>query len=351
MMSQECLSVEWDNTTTEFPDSEWIAFRESHSAWTRAQSVGGGPLHCLHPDHVDQAVRLFRIDREFEIAERDFAALCDWHDSIGISADRFLRYPLLRPQLPWPPKHDLKKFLSLGWTQSDIAVVNNMSDPTRKINSRLRSAAGRLICMPSFLTDRDALRQRWDELSPTVRPLLPIAKTSRISPSARPLLVEAPRPLIDFALEFDEFCDKWQLLGMTTWDLPSVRGPQWAPALTPDKVVIQGGTCLSTPWHFPVLCEDGLGPLLEMEHRQRIAELGIDDEAAWETYARLFEVFYWENVLSGRYERSRRKSGFVTAMQSLIAAILGLSSERVQRLRKRMKALRSGRLKSLSGLR
>ena len=100
-----------------------------------------------------------------------------------------------------------------------------------------------------------------------------------------------------------------------------------------------------------MLAEDGLGRLLEDEHRCQAAERGVDDEGAWETYARLLEVHHWEYVLRSRYPRAQRVKAFVTKMEYAIGEILGFGNVRVQLLRKRLRALQSGTLKSLSGLR
>jgi len=140
-------------------------------------------------------------------------------------------------------------------------------------------------------------------------------------------------------------------LRITTWDLPDVRGPQWVPSLAPADSLRRGELTLNTPWHFSLLAADGLGSILESEHRDQMAERGVDDEGAWETYARMLEVYYWETVLRKRYGSERLTRGFVTKMESVMGQTLDLSQDRVQWLRKRLRALQSDSLKSPHGRR
>jgi hypothetical protein len=157
--------------------------------------------------------------------------------------------------------------------------------------------------------------------------------------------------MAEFVAEFDGFCDDWHLTGLVTWDLPEVRGPHWAPELAPDDMRRRGGLSVTTPWHFPVICEDGLGRLLEDEHRRQAAERGVDDEESWQTYAGLLELYHWESVFRKRYPRHQCVRGFVTEMNSALSDILDLSTDRVQKLRKTLHALQSGKLRSLRGRR
>jgi hypothetical protein len=350
-MPQNGASFIWDVSATKFPTQDWITFCEAHSHWVDQRQDSHGVLHCLSPEDIDASLRLYRLELSSEAAERQFAALCDRHSSIGVCNGQFLRYALLRRPLSWPPDQELQEFSSLGWTPQDIACLRNMSDPTAKINHRLRAAAGRLISMPSFLAARDRIRELWVELPMQSRPDLPLARSTKLSSNKQPGLNRAPEALANFVAALDEFCDQWHLLGLTTWRLPSVRGPQWVPGLAPDDVRLRGDMTINTPWHFPVLAEDGLGRLLEDEHRCQAAERSVDDEENWQTYASMFKLYYWEIVFRERYPRQQRVKRFVTEMNSVLSEILELGSERIAKLRKTLHALQSGKLSSLRGRR
>ena len=98
--------------------------------------------------------------------------------------------------------------------------------------ARLKGAAGRLISMPAFLA-KERIRKLWNELPPQLRPTFPLARSSKLASSNGFDLSPAPTELTDFVAEFDRFCDEWHLLGMTTWDLPDVRGPHLVPSFSP----------------------------------------------------------------------------------------------------------------------
>ena len=340
-----------DETPIKFPYLDWQCFLNTNGYWFAATQAEGRLVYCLHPRHLDACLRLFELDAAAEIAERKFVTLCDQHDAIGVSNGQFIRYPLLRPLLAWPGNFDLSPFLKLGWTPSDIACMRNLTDPTLKINRRLRAAAGRLVSSPKFLEAASNIRNHWEKLPIQIRPFVPIARSFK-SPSAGELdLKPAPQPLADFTAAFDRFCDEWHLLGIATWDLPNVRGPQWVPELAPKDLRERGVLSVETPWHFPVLGEDGLGPLLQDEHRRQAAEHGAEDEQSWETYESMLDIYFWQHVLRGRYPRQQLVRPFVTAMVAVLSDILGLSVERVQRLRKWLGALQSGTVTTLRGRR
>jgi hypothetical protein len=326
-------------------------FREKHANWIALEHDDDDVAYCLHPEYVDASLQLFDLDANSREAEKDLATTCDRNSAIAVCGDRFIKYSLLRPLLTWPSNLDLSDFLAQGWDQTHIASIKNFSNPTEKINHRLRAAAGRLVSMPAFLSARDRVHQVWQQLPPRVRPLLPIARSARIAAAHKLDLEPAPAPLAAFIEEFDRFCDEWHLLGMSTWTLPDVRGPNWVPGLAPGDSLRRGELTVSTPWHFPVLAEDGLGPILEAEHRHQAAERGVNDAASWESYAHLLGIYYWESVLCSRYSASQRKARFMTELEFLVGEILGLQVSRIRRLRTWLRGLQAGKRRSLLGCR
>jgi hypothetical protein len=348
-----------------FPEQEWTDFRERNARWFVEQQSTFDPLHCFPTAQVESYLRLFDVDPEFVRAEQEFSELCDRNHAIGIYDRQFLRTALLRPALTWPSSADLSSFLKLGWTLSDIASVKSLSEPTAKIHRRLHASVGRLISTPNFNSECQELQTRWKTLPAEIRPDLPIRRSSIVPPHARKFdgapeelagffakyeLQKPSEELVEFLKTFDGFCDRWQLLGVITWRIPEVQGPHWVPSLQPKELRDQGLVAFKTPWHFTILGEDGLGPLIESEHRRWAEEkYGVQDPRLWETYARMFEIHHWEGVLASRYNKGHRVRGFVTEMESVLGAALGLSQDRVHELRKKLKALQRGSIKSLRG--
>jgi hypothetical protein len=335
-----------------YPNRDLASFLDVRHEWFDARCIVDGPVYCLHRSQIDECLKLFCIDSEAVSAERAFAELCDRHHAIGVLHGRFLGYSLLRPLLAWPEYEEVAQYLKLGWSESDVACVVNLKNPTAKINRRLRAATGRLISSPKFLNAVATIRELWDRLPVEIRPTMPIARSIKISSADAKLRLEpAPALLSEFIAEVDNFCDEWHLLGMATWNLPNVRGPNWVPALAPEDLRERGVLSVETPWHFPVLAEDGLGRLLEEEHRRQAAEHGVDDEQSWETYESLFDIYHWQNVLRARYPKEQWVKAFTTQMNFALSEIVGLGKDRVQLLRKRLRALQSGTLTSLQGKR
>lgn len=345
------LTSKFNQASVLDPTKQLQEFHEVHENWFAPQQSAEGFVYALPMAHFDKAVALFRIDPGSRRADAALASLCALNLSIGLSINRFIKCAQLQSPIPWPNDFDLSDFLNLGWTRSDIAAVKSLNDPTAKIHKRLRSAAGRLISMPTFIAERNELLAIWQRLPIDQRPPFPIARSMRLVAAVDLVGSRASDELADFIARFDRFCDDWHLLGMVSWELPDVRGPRWVPGIASDDSLRHGSLTVTTPWHFPVLAEDGLGRIVEEEHRRLSAQRGILDVDSWETYATLFDLHYWEYVFSQRYSQQQRIVKFKIEMESVIAGILNLSVTRVQKLRKWLHALQRGSLKSLLGKR
>jgi len=345
------LTFSWNRADAKDPDYELALYLDARVTWVSAVQGNDGALYCFTAPRIDSCVQLFRLDQTAHVAELELAKLCDRHDAVGIYNGRFVRYPLLRPPLPWPPNEDLSDLLDHGWTERDIRQVQTMPDPTIKIHDRLRGAAGRLISMPSFHQAKAEVRRQWEVLPAKNRPQLPIARSLKAAPPEHFDAKLVREDVAAFFKLFDKFCDEWQLLGLTTWELPDVAGPLLAPALATAQSLQQGELRIRVPWHFPLVAEHGLGPVLQDEHDRQVAEHGLDDADSWESYGRLLQVYHWENVFFNRYARAQRVKRFVTQLEPVLGEILGLTRDRVQTLRKWLHALQSGKRTSLRGLR
>src|SRR5262249_12395394 len=121
----------------------------------------------------------------------------------------------------------------------------------------------------------------------------------------------------------------------------------WVPGLNDDGATSRGDLTVTTPWHFEVLAEDGLGRLVEAEHRRQAALHGIEDGDSWPTYETMFRIHFHESVLLNRYSQRQCAKGFMLKMESVMSDILELNRDRVKKLRTRLHALQSGRLRAL----
>ena len=325
--------------SVKYPHEEWKSFQETHCLWVQEVQRPDGVLFSLPPSEVDGALRLFRWDAKCELAERELAALCDRHRAIGVVDEGFVDYPWLRPPLPMP-QVDLLESMDLNWPQEVMDAVCNLKEPTNSLNARMRSSLGRLISMPRFGTEADALRVAWLQLPDQSRPPLPIRRSARSS--KLPVKMEwssaDPSELRDFVSEFDHFCDGWQIAGMATWHLPIPSELNLVPGLGSQTGETRGALGFRVPLHFPLQAEDGVGSQVLETHQRLATEVGIEDLGSWQSYATMFEIHHWEYVLRHRYCREIQKRAFVQNVEFFLAELLGISRERVRVLRTRLRA-------------
>jgi hypothetical protein len=343
--------------------SYWERFRSSHTAWFRDRRAEGDEVFFIPIAHETEAFSCaFGTTADDIAAEEAFTGLCREFSIIGVRVVdagniepnvRFMRYEGLDASAAATDDTWLERGRDIGWSEAQIANARIALRRADDMQLRMVSAAGRLVCMPAFLAERDTLRERWTSLPPAERPTLPLRPILHVKDQPpgtrrRNLSEVATR----FIVDFEGFCQKWQLNGFEAWHLPDPRGPQW-----PSMQAVQGAMpasgnmVLFTPWHFPVLDSDNLGrPAMEQHLADRRCH-GIDDSRSWQTYAQLLRLDFWERVLRGRYNKCDRVPGFVRQMEGLLAELLQVSLDRIERLRKFHGALLSGKKRSLRGVR
>jgi hypothetical protein len=216
----------------------------------------------------------------------------------------------------------------------------------------MQAAAGRLLATPSFLADRDRLKALWQKLPTSERPplpLYPVCRATQVPPDATAL--PADSLVSEFWTEFKRFCHEHQLLHLATWSLPFPQGPELTGILSSKDEVEQGTMRTRIPFHFPLQKSDDAGTAVSSLHTRQNEERGIHDQGKWESYASMLLIAHWEHVLLNRYLKSKRVPQFVAKLEGKLAAMLGLSPERAQRLRLWLRHLRTSKLQSLASVR
>jgi len=340
----------------------WKQFLSKYAAWLEDRLVEGDELFFVPIKHEVVAFRCtFGASAGDLVAEEAFAGLCRQFRIVGVrvvdprkieSSARFIEYKGLEPKREAANDSFLELGRQrLGWTDEQIESARVVLPRAAVLAERLVSAAGRLVCNPDFLTGRNALRNQWLDVKSTERPGLPLSRQFLERP---PKAKE--RRLSDHATEFVNdlvaFCEEWQLNGFETWELPRPCAPQWPDLCSSKDGDPRSGTMvLSTPWHFPVLDSDDLGRVAMEQHLADRRLHGIDDARSWQVYAQLLRLDCWERILRGRYVDNFRSARFSTDLVGLLAEILDISSDHVEKLLRRHKALTSGELRSLAGVR
>ncbi len=341
----------------------WNEFLSRHAAWVKDRLAESDELFFVPIAGETVAFgTAFGAGADECAAEQAFTEVCRTCHIVGVRVDprriessaRFIQYDGLEPLRDVANDSFLELGRQrLGWTDEQIENAGVALQRSTDMAERLVSAAGRLVCNPAFLAGRDALRGQWLDIKSPERPrlpLLPIVQVLEQPPETK------EKTLSDQAAEFvkayEAFRQEWQINGFENWELPRPCAPQWPDFRSPQGGDPPSGTlALSTPWHFPVLESDNLGRVAMEQHLADRRLHGVDDARSWQVYAQLLRLDLWERILHGRYVDNFRSARFSTDLVGLLADILDISSDHVEKLLRRHRVLTSGKLSSLAGLR
>jgi hypothetical protein len=330
-------------------DPAWIEIKARHSLWVRSRLRESDVIYRL-PACVLPTLQLnLGLSADDLSAETQFDELFLRFRAVAVCNDRPILYRWLLPPLSPFPKEQLEGMLKLGWTAEQIRKVPRTVQFADDISMRVQSIAGRRICNPEFLAERDRLRIEWLALPDNHRRQLPLLRTLKLSQCVDWLEAKAaPKALAAFLRMFDDFCTKWHLLGMPTWDLPDPVGPMWPEMISKAQSDSDDSLVLRSPYDFPILDSDGVGPVAREQHEQAAKSRGITDLKRWQTYARLLEIDHWERVLTMRYRDYKRPRNWINFLEATIGELMDRDAERIQKHRKQMRALKHGKRKTLS---
>jgi hypothetical protein len=340
----------------------WHAFLSNHEQWFKSRLLEESNVYFVPIRHSDGFSCTFSLSPNEVAAESDFATVCRDFKIVGVRVRsknkvrldaELIHYKGVQPSDPTPDTAWQELGRNLGWTDEMVANAKLGLRKADDLQLRVTSAAGRLLCNPEFLKEREKLRTMWAAVPEDEQLPLPMRPSVRVA--GQPTLTARWEPsgqTAEFIDSFENFCNKWEISGCETWDLPIPRGPFW-----PDlRLLNPAGSCqaamrFETPWHFAALDSDGLGEMAMEQLRAEQQRHGMNDQSSWWSYAQLFRLGFWESVLRRRYTDRRRPRDFVRQTESLLADLLEVSLERIEKFRKLHNALRSGRLRSLAGVR
>jgi hypothetical protein len=115
------------------------------------------------------------------------------------------------------------------------------------------------------------------------------------------------------------------------------------------------GLHLVLPIHYPLTGNDDLLRRIRQEQialaRQNNLDVSLAGLPHHDVWAQMLEVEHLEQAIRSRYGQGRQRGGFVTAMESAIAAALNLQVDHIKRLRKGISACKRGQRSSVRWLR
>ncbi len=326
------------------------ALRRRHPGWA-ARFGGDDPVYAIPPAAVDALARpagskgVPVFDEPTAAVEREFARVCESHHVVGVGPDGPVAYHLLTAGAL---DTAAPVIAGLGWTDAQLRTARALVDRGAETRRRLKGVIGWLLTEPAFLDQVAAVRRLYLTLPAGGRPLFPRARVLRVPGDTE------GEGLGAFATALRALLDRWGLTSLAAWDLPDPQGPLLPDLLPADAVARPAhGVYVYVPVHYPLQGDDALQQQVTEFQRRQAVGLGIDPSFAGnthhETYERMFRVLHLEGSVRRRFARPPR--GLAAGIEAASAAVLGLSTDRVGRLRKWVRACRAGKRSRVKALR
>jgi hypothetical protein len=345
----------WGNVT--HVRGGWNDFVQEHAAWSN-QFAKTGPVYALARKliarlEVSCLGQPPIIDKAAALAERDLSNLCHASNAVGFFERRPISYRFLESPLP-PLSPELMN--SAGWTPAQQRTLKEKLTPKADdALLRVKGYAGWLLTEPAFLEAVEGLSISWQSLRQELRPSFPLCPPPT---SAKPAddSTLAPEAVNAFLTAFAEFCGRWGLQGMASWDLPIPQGP-FLPSSVPynPSFMPQDGIHIILPFHYHLPGDKGFLQDILTQQQELAKQQRIDPTAAglphFEAYAKILEIIHWERIIDQRYgERTQRRKGGVGVKVEALAETVHLTVDQVQKWRKAVSACRRGKRQSISTL-
>jgi hypothetical protein len=263
------------------------------------------PLYALPERMIEvlaDGMRGWLSSAELE-RERQFASLATSQGSLGIFLANPITHGILSgAQLPelTPDILDEECLSGLGTSATARNDIRLASKIIAAVNERTEAYLGWLITNPTFLQECSALRNRWSAL---VEQADGLPQTAGGEGTRWRELPSAPLPPATAALDdFASFYRRWQLLGMSTWDLPNpIGGNIGGPAAIGPLAGVEHSPTVQLPITLRLPDEMPLQLLTRVSAPEHLAE--------WETvqeqrhpdglsYQRLRRIFQLQHLLN-----------------------------------------------------
>ena len=330
-----------------FPDGGALA-RLSEADAHRLRPLTAEPLYAIPEGLLDLlAGRIPGWLAPVELErERRLSRLCRAFGAVAVFYGRPVSHLLFGR--PAPPVIDDDSFREMGWdrflsgsaaVRQSLARAGELSEP---VFERLEAYLGWLMTCPTFLAERDALRARWRDAVDALGFIPPLASgrdLSVLAPRAT-AAADAPDAPDGLAAELAAFYDRWQLMALTTWDLPQPRGaniggPAVAGALAgvADSPAVQLPPTLRLPARYPLRNVLSGRPAAHLAEWEAVLEQRHPSRFNHVRWRRVLHLHFLRNVvLAGGYrDRFRRRAG---PLDEVFAAYFGESdAEGTRKLR------------------
>lgn len=222
----------------------WQTFLAAHGPWwDRHQATG--PAYAL-PEPVvrrlgeaqsykdtQHRTRHALLSEDDVATEMAFGEACAKFgtSTVGVYNGRPIQFSLLGS--PPPPMSTSVLMEQLGWDRillraAGVSDLQRAHEQTDQARHRLLGFAGYLTFDKQYQLEKRPLQERWAALD--VQPLFPFRANIHDQPpsfalGARRQGTRLPETTSTFLDDLGAFLRKWQLIELTTWDLPWPQGP------------------------------------------------------------------------------------------------------------------------------
>jgi len=236
---------------------------------------------------------------------------------------------------------------SMGWTAAQLQAVLGLDQQAGEANRRLQGVAGWLLTEPAFLTEGNVVRELHLRIPRANRPRFPLGRSFTAQPSVSDAESQFRAALVPLL-------DRWGLMNLASWGLPSPQGPLLPNELPETSLARPAhGIHVYIPMHYPLKDDDEIQRKIEKYQQQAARELGIHPSLAglahFETYERMFQVLHLERAIRRRFLKN--PSGLVGAIEEAASEAFHLSTDRIKRLRKYIAHCQAGMRSQIKELR
>ncbi len=322
-------------------DQELRRLLDAYPDWFEQRCLETDVVCALPEFERNDWASTLRLKEEESEIEKRFSKLCDQQELFAVDKNRQrVESGLI---FRWKSRFNITEILNLMPKDWSGAKVDRNYQAVEKsdensIWKRRTATAGMVICKPAFLEERDELKSLWQKLSSTEQPAFPLIRSPVIPVEyLQALGTHFPdssaysQEVEQFTRKFDQFCDKWCLMRMITWDLPDPKGP------SDNKL----------PWLFPAHRSDDIVDSLIVKSKGIAEQHGFDDQGSWDSYCSIMKIDHWERTINARYADRPKPSGGTTKLLHVLSNLLGVGFDRVKRLRRWKKQLVNGEITSL----
>jgi len=291
------------------------------------------PLHAMPMRLIDLVKKeLPELLVGMEVKERRLTKFCAERDIIGFACQRGVMSFVLHTRSVDAVNKDTLRTVYEGfrasrnekeanYTKSKVkSMLEDMERKSRDVDSRLVGYAGWLMSTPQFLAELSELKGRGADIVSKAREF-PIISWLHDDETLRAAgrLGSMSQEESDFRNDYRDFCKKWCLNRLVTWDLPEPTGPtgcRLVAGIIPD--LAQQGVGVFIPYGFVNPTEIDLSQLVRNlrdctapEHLRDWVDGGLQKRkgAGSKRFAQFFAFkHYWE-LIETRYGQrlGRRK--------------------------------------------